>query len=755
MPDRRQIIPIPFGPGIARNEGSMIVQPGSLEDVRNWYLQDGRLQTRWGFTLATTLPGEEWESGIGTVTHILGGHALRSERIGLAVGFSQATRKVGVWRLDGFGQNPEFLGEWFTHFEDTPPIVHIAEVQGKVFFAHDEPLVRRRATTIGYGGFGPTALLLDPLTMDEGESEPTEIKFRGVVKHLDYLFGWGFGSADEDRPEMVRSSKPGAPTEFDINHYWIVGNRRDPVWRCVPGASDLVAFKETEWHSIFGYSRATFGQVQRDPLYGLLAPRLAVNVSGLIFFWSNEGPRFTDGASPSQPLDLPLDLQGFEPDDLVDQGELREAFATYIPQDRMVWFVFGRRVYSLSVRRTGDWKWGYHELGFNPLCAFTLWSPSEVFPGLTTAPTGYPEWTSEEPAGTYADITITHIEADGDELVELWYRVDGSGEWSRATVEPISSGSTQTLRIEGLSEGITYQGAVRYTRGGQVADAYSSSDPEDWPTVSQGTFSTTLDPPIVGVFNDALGWHFASPGSGLWAWERLDASNQHIQFRIFPQSDEAGHEIRLYRIETGVGESLIDTLTEGVDFDLGSLDADGGFLYTDVNPPQNAVLYYRATSFVTVESPKSSNLRIWAGPIPEGQKGGGAVPFAKYIHFTSARGGYERSISPHALQPSTGGNDQEIRVFDNWDDTSGLLLGDPTVDRGTGSGYGTALAADDQGPPDFGYTGSGLLSRITVNFSIAVPANIQIQVATRFEATRFGVTDVSEKYISDVSTPSS
>lgn len=759
MPDRLNITPIPFGPGLARNEGSMVVREGALEDVRNWYLQDGRLQTRWGFDFVTDLPGELSESGTGDVTRILGGHALKSEKIGLIVGFTLATRRVGIWRVAGNGQNPEYLGLWFEHFEDTPPRVHITEVNGQVFFAHDEPIVSRRAQTIGYGGFGGSSLFLDGLTLDEGESEGTPIRFRGVVGHLDYLFGWGFGTALQDRPEMVRSSLPGQPTVFELNHYFVIGSRRDPVWRCVPGERDLICFKESDWHAIFGENRANFGSVRRDPLYGLLAPHLAVNVSGQVFFWSNEGPRMTDGFGPSVSLELPLDLPHFEPEDLVARGELRDSFAVYIPQDRMVWFVFGRRVYSLSVRRPGDWKWGYHELGFNPSCAFILWEPSEVGPGLAGPPTGYPQYTSASPSGSYADVTVTHVGAIGDEIMEGWIRVDDTDPWLRAFNEPIAPTATQVVRFEDLDPGVTYDVAFRYVRGGQVADAYLDSKPENWPSVSQGEFTTTLDPPLVGVFDATLGWRFPSPSTddSLFAFERLSStlSDVVLRFRIFPTSESAGHTIKVYRRPSGGSDTLIATLVEGVDFDLGSLDADGGFLYTDTGAGSflEQVLYYRATTTDGgPESPKSDSLRLWVGPLPSGALGGANSPPANAsIFFEAGNGEYEVTATIHELQDATGADTNNIRLYDNWDDVNEVFLANPTEFRDEVEFSGDLTPAEE-GPPTFGKTAvaAKLQSGALTN---PVPSGSGFKYRVVFSAERDTQEDPTEGKVYSVAVP--
>lgn len=612
MSERRVKVPLAFGPGLDKASGPMVVQPGSMEDLRNWYLQDGRLQARKGFGEVSTLPA---------VTHTLGGRALRQEGVAIIVGWSSVTGDVSVLRTESDGTNPELLGTWFNTAE--VPVVHLAESFGRMFLAHDEPALGKRAPTLVYDTITPDVSVLEDLELLlEGET-PQPALFRGVVNHLDYLAGWGYGQPSEDRPELVRMSLPGQPRSFNRLHYFIVGDRRDPVVACVPGASDLIAFKGSEWHGIVGTNRANFGQVRRDPLYGLVSPRLAVNVSGLVFFWSGEGPRVTDGQAPSESLEIPLDLGGFEPDDLPDEGSLRDAFAVYVPNDRVVLFVFGRRAYALTIRQPGDWKWSLWTLGMPapPLSGFTL-AEVETQKG---PPVGWPEWGEEEPGGSFVDIPITNRLQDGDENIEVWLRTgsDPTDPYDLVRTVAASPLEEQVIRVIGLEAATEYQGAVRYRRGTLVHPSYSNSNPDAWPAVSRGSFTTTLDPPVVGGARAWTSQRFAYPedvatlvpGANLRTWQRLSDTEEVVRFYIRPHT--LGEQINVYRRPDGGAWALLESILAA---DSRTSEEDG-FIYEDDSADGETRYEYTARTFVgAAESPNGEIVSLWVGPRPEGHK---------------------------------------------------------------------------------------------------------------------------------------
>ena len=410
MPEKQRA-QLVFGSGFDRETGVMATAPASFEDLRNVILFQGKAQTRKGLEPMLEFP----------VTHLLAIQPLRSEGAGMIVTYDQVTGLVDIYRVDAAATAFSFVGNWFQMDGGAaPPVVITTEVFGRVFFAHNDKFEAQRADTYVYNPFG--ADLLGPIEADLDGQGVHPIKFAGVVRHLDYLFGWGFGTLSQDRPEMVRVSMPGQPTVFHKEHYFVIGDRRDPVIACVPFASTLGVWKDAETHEIFGYARATFGSRIIDPLYGCIGSRLAVNVTGGLFFWSEIGPRYSFGGGPSQDAAQPLDVFGWEPESLVVEGATEYAFADFIRDVRAVIFVYNRRVYALFLRGgLPNAKWCYWELGQDVYCSGTLFQGGL---GLLEAPTGHPECTGivRGESGTFMDVSWDNIGLTGDEIVELWYR---------------------------------------------------------------------------------------------------------------------------------------------------------------------------------------------------------------------------------------------------------------------------------------------------------------------------------------------
>jgi hypothetical protein len=731
--ERRIRVPLHFGPGLDRATGTMAVEPGAMEDLRNFYLLDEKLQARKGFapTLQLTAPG------VPLVTHVLAGHPLRSEGVAIVVGWAEPAGEVHVFRVSADMTSVDHIGHWFDYeLQEFAPIIHMCEVFGRVFMAHDEPRATQRAPTMVYDPVTPQDGLFSELTDDFSPDGPHPMKFRGVVAHLDYLVGWGYGTAQLDRPELVRISLPGQPRTFDELHYFIAGDRRDPVLQCVPGASSLIVFKAGEWHELFGSHRGNFGISRRDPLYGLLAPRLAVNVSGAVFFWDATGPRVTDGSSPSQSLEIPLDLQGFEAADLPEETHPCESFATYVWQDRIVLFVFGRRAYACTIRVPGDWKWSYWTFPWRPLCAFTTWDTTFT---QRDAPIGYPTWEDAEAGGTFARITVGNVDQEGDERLELWLHDTSTNDpYFLAASRDVLLTEEQILEVGGLQPGVTYAGALRYRRGNRVAEGYND-DPSTWPEVSQGEFTTALDPPEVGELVPDFGTRFAATGNTEWVWERTASDAHYLQFQIKPAEAtfSSGEKIKIYRSADGGSPAEIAELEEGVDF-----NGSEAFLWKDEDPPQGAVLFYWASTAVgATESPLSDPLRLWPGPMPEAFKG--PVPNTQTIAFSSDRTHYDHRVSVYRLAEVFSELDSRVRYFDNWNTAVPEYNAEPDQDRGTEDYTHPATAEPiDQQPPSFGLI-SGLLVRKGVSLAEPLPAGSQVVIAAQYEVSQFGVWDAS------------
>ena len=354
--DRRKL-PIPFGQGLDRATGVSQIQPTLFEDLREVILFAGKAQIRKGTERTSTL-----EDNLGAGLDItLQLQPLRVESAAMGVGFDDTSKELFLNLLAIDGTNPTailsalpngrlFLLDGGATFD--PPILHMVDTFGRMYIAHDEPLLAaRNATRVYNPNVSPR---IDDLVGDLDDDDVEEpIQFRGVTRHLSYLVGWGYGTdADKDRPDVVRVSLAGDPDLFDPRHFFLAGQRSEPVLTCRTAGPLLLVFKETETYEIFGYSPETFGIRPADTLFGCVGSRLAVTVANTVFFWSTQGPRMSAGGE-SVDLAIPLDIGGPDPATLAAESEVEQAFAVYSAFDRIVMFVWGLRVYVLSLRMPG------------------------------------------------------------------------------------------------------------------------------------------------------------------------------------------------------------------------------------------------------------------------------------------------------------------------------------------------------------------------------------------------------------------
>lgn len=582
MPSDLQRIALPMGQGLDRETGVMQMRPGSFEDIRNLLLHQGKSIVRMGFEREALLLDDE----LNPVSHICQAFPLRSERVGIVVSYQETTEKVHIHRCDTLGATAEYVGEWVhdltVGWGEDPPKISMCEVYGRIFMGHDQRYVTRRAQTLYYESTGTTQL--NDLTGDFEGTGTHNIRFRGVVRHLKYLFGWGYGDDGEDRPELVRSSRAGDPTSFNPEHYFIAGDRRDPVLSIRPAAKDrLIVFKEVEGHVIRGTGRDSFGIFPLDPLFGCIGSQLAANRGGDVIAWSAEGPRVWDGNGPSEEIAIPLELGGAEAVGLIAESDPEDAFAAYIPELRVMGFFFGKRVYCLTTRVEGDWKWGYWVLQTEtPRCGFTLYPG----PQDSIAPVGYPNLGVIVAGGIYAEFTWANVDQDGDETVEIWHSEDG-GAWFKGGSVFVTPTSPQTSpRQFGFVPGTDYRTALRYRRGALYTEGYTDADPWLWPSVSRASWNTAIAPPTI--------W------SGVWS--RTSAVAEQIFLTITPAVGQETQDIKVYR-----NTVLVQTIA-------GPHGGDATWADTGITG-ETEVTY----NFVTVggsgDSIQSDDLDVWAGPI--------------------------------------------------------------------------------------------------------------------------------------------
>ncbi len=370
----RRIITLPYGEGLERSKGVMVINPTTFDDLRNVFNFDGKAQVRQGLGLTSVLQDDQPVDL--DVTVML--EPLRSLSASMGVGYNTAggsNREVWLNRMLVDGTSPTavgLLGVLDGGVTFVPPIIIGADSDNKFFIAHDEPNPSSRLVTQVYD---PEDFpQLSSLQADLDGNGQSDVFFRGVVRHLSYVFGWGYGSAEDPiRGDVVRVSKSGNSRDFEDFAFFEAGQQGETVMVCRSAGPTLMVFKETETYEIFGYSPDTFGIRLADSLFGCVGSRLAVSIAGTVFFWSTQGPRLTSGG-PSVDIAVPLDIGGPDPATLVAESEPQDAFAAYDPRTRVVQFVWGQRVYALSIRDPNRPRWSYYELGERAQCSGLFFS---------------------------------------------------------------------------------------------------------------------------------------------------------------------------------------------------------------------------------------------------------------------------------------------------------------------------------------------------------------------------------------------
>lgn len=596
-PDNRQRIPLVFGRGLDRETGQMALQPGSIHDLRNVYTQEAKFVVRRGFERKLTLTRNGVE-----IDAVLAIQDLPQEGVQIVVGWDASERELLIYRIQNQLSDFELLEVWAELDEevdddDQPPQVITCEVGSKVFMAHNEARVGIRAPTYVYDprAVDPIYALQANLSGPEEGSLGTatteeDVKFRGVTEHLGLCWGWGYGTESEYRPELVRVSEPREPTTFLRDSYFIPKPVQEPTLHVVKARSTALVFKPSRIWQIIGTGLQDFGIIPYDPLYGLLGSRLVVPVNGDIFFWSQDGPRVASDQGPSIGLDLPLGLLGAEPSDLVAAVDADEAYATYIPRRRVVLFVFGNRGYALSLWNESDPRWSYWSIGPKTYSAGLIRTNQDL-----PCPTGHPEWLDPDLSNFDTRIRWNNVGQTGGEFYEIWLQYDYYA-WELAASDLVSPETLQSRLVE-TEPGKTYQGAIRYRRGGCYADEYDSSDPSTWPAISRGSFISPLGNAIIADYQ----------------WSRVDAATEQVELDI--EIAHIGEDVEIWRAE----QEDADTAPSSGDYEL--IHYESGpttdFSYQDQDIDGERYYAYRVRH-VTTSLNGNFNIQpsVWTGPWP-------------------------------------------------------------------------------------------------------------------------------------------
>lgn len=516
----RNHLTIPFGGGLDRESGVLTVQPSAFSDLRNVHLHDGRAELRKGLLQKLSLDG---------VTDILGIFPARTAGIGVVIAYASGPRTVSLWITSGDVSTTAKVGDlpWtIAAGAVSPPRIFGADSYDKLLIAHDEPNFAYRNCTALYDiGAGTIDNFLSPTL--------GTVKFRGVYTYLSYMIGWGHGTdTDPDRPEIVRTSLPAEPTNFDINHYFVAGQRGDPVLRCEAAGDVLAVRKQSQSYDIFGYDRSTFGIKPSDRLFGIGGSRLGITVGAVNYFWSLDGPRSSSGGA-SHDLGLLLDLEGPAVDVAAANLDLDNGFATYVPSRREVLFVFGSWAFVLHIADPSALRWSYRKLAVIAFCAGILYDG-----GAGIGPEAHAElpFTSSGTEFTLQqDATIIGA-LNGTDQLEWWVKPYTTNTWAPKITQPIGMATSLTEVLTGLLAGIPYDVAARVKRTGIAAAAYASSNPASWPATSRvvGLAQTSMGDVTAASFvsaDDGLGHQKVTITLGDTAFGQV-AKQSHVLYEV-------------------------------------------------------------------------------------------------------------------------------------------------------------------------------------------------------------------------------
>lgn len=515
MSERQRVV-LSFGNGLDRFTGQTAVEPSTMRDVRNAYLNEARLEIRKGLDRKATFASVE---GAHTVIAI---HPCRSRAKGVVVTMTEDGDEASgwLWVCDPDGSDAVLKGLVTFFSPEAARRVIIADAYDRVFVAHDEPDVQFRWPTSIYN-FGTDLLNGEFFNTDEDLDPTTSIApaFRGVYTYLNYLVAWGYGTAaDPVRPEVVWISIPGKPNVIDPQTFFSAGIRGDAVIDCKAADDVLMIRKGTESYKIVGTDRTNFGIVPADREFGQAGAKLGVTVGGINYFWSATGPR-KSGAGQSEDLSLPLDLDGPPPDALAAAIDTDSGFAVYNPTKKEILFCFGRWAFVFHLNVTPQ-RWSYRKYAVELTAGGIFW---ESAVGSTPEPPDQMiTFDGDDPTGVInqEDIEVNADIAGGTpNIADRWEL------WSKQSVDiqnplVLLSGYQRILSelISGATDvngvgALIYPGnpadlALRTKRGATPAAGYTSTDPTDWPVDAQLLAAVI---PIDTPTSTGHTWHNGSP----------------------------------------------------------------------------------------------------------------------------------------------------------------------------------------------------------------------------------------------------
>lgn len=727
----RQRVPLPFGAGLDRATGTMSRSPRTLADAINVFASEGKMLAIPSL-LPTWFPSSTGAQGEDDYIAISG---LLATKDIILVSLDRDTGDVDVWRINPIAvPTLQHVGLWATLGGSalTPPRIIIAESFGKLYLAHDEPLIGSRLNTQVYtpnavdANVGSIANLT--ANLDSLGSQP--VKFRGVYHYNDSLWGWGYGTnSDADRPEVLRVSRPGEPDIFSPQALFYAGGRKDAITAVVAVGSILAVRKRTEGYRVIGRGPATYAIEPAEKGYGCENARLAIAVGGShgTFVWDHTGPRELLGDGTSVPvgdlfaLRVPDDIlagptltavgvpfAGQSPGDVFEAlfpltpvptpSQMRFGFVVHEYNERVLRWVFPN-IDSSGTRFANSREW-IISLGekppqlsvgmfrdAQPFCAATVPLDKVLVPPtiVATADQLAINWDSAGlvdkvpsfislPAVTWRNASLL-----GDEVVLVRARPSGGGKWTAMALVPVAL-------VPNVAQP-TQKAVLPYPTFFRQGDEYDIGiqfiRPDSWPSMQAGS---TTSPMLTEQ---------QRPGDASMRtvrWRRISATRHIVQVGWY-----ASASVAIAAIQSDLTGAQADMVLVTDDTRLVAVPISDAHLALN----GNFRVQVRGTGAAVFNS---TTLQCFIGPVLSTGTSGCGVVVLDYAHRSSA--------DPSTLELFLAVNPEVAAVF---------------VQNGI-----TLAVAHDAGPDSF------TVCRVTVpNFASTHFLNLRARVAA------FGVTDLT------------
>ena len=362
-----------------------------------------------------------------------------------------------------------------------------------------------------------------------------------------------------------------------------------------------------------------------EAVHGCVNGNLAVEDGGILFSWSEQGPRFSTGGL-SQDLSIPLELDGPSPAELVDAGDDEYGWAVLDPLRKMILFGFPvlqptgadparTRVYGLVARDPNQLRWVYFEIMQRVYCAGMVIEGAQI---LGDAVTAFASLVTAVDSGVnfygrQADVAWTQNALGGGETVQMLVKELEPETGSYGLAHQVASDGNPT-QLETATPPFlalrSWELALRYIRDARTAPGYESDNADNWTAATAAgaktTFETLCSAPVM-----------ASP-----TWQRLDEDTTQITYPFSLAELFVGHQL-----EDSPNGTDSWTVVNTVLYSVVGANERGAPTYTPPNSQLGQTRYYRMRAFVTSRfGPYSNVVSRVIGPGDDGPTPPGVAP---------------------------------------------------------------------------------------------------------------------------------